>query len=120
MKSRRLALLLCLALAPALVRAEPAAAARTPVILVTDIGTDIDDSWALALALRSPELDVKLVVTDPADTVYRASVAAKFLEDSGHGDIPIAIGDNSGPTGDSFKTVGPWISGYDIGKYPGK
>ena len=95
-------------------------AGRTPVILVTDIGTDIDDSWALTLALRAPELDLKLVVTDPADTVYRAKVAAKFLEASGHADIPIGIGDNSGPMGDSFKTLGAWVAGYDISKYPGK
>src|SRR5580692_10686885 len=121
MKSPRLLPLLCLLLAPpAAVAAPPAGPARTPVILVTDIGTDIDDSWALALALRSPELDLKLVVTDPADTVYRASVAAKFLQDSGHGDVPIAIGDNSGPMGDSYKTLTAWIAGYDIGKYPGK
>ncbi|HEY5228670.1 MAG TPA: nucleoside hydrolase [Opitutaceae bacterium] len=120
MKSWRLALLLSLAIAPALALAESATAPRIPVILVTDIGTDIDDSWALALALRSPELEVKLVLTDPADTVYRASVAAKFLELSGRGDVPIGIGDNGGPMGDSFKTLTPWIAGYDIGKYPGK
>lgn len=96
------------------------AQARTPVILVTDIGSDIDDSWALALALRSPELDLKLVLTDPADTQYRAVVAAKFLEDSGHADVPVGIGDNSGPMGDNSKTLLPWIAGYDIGKYPGK
>jgi inosine-uridine nucleoside N-ribohydrolase len=95
-------------------------APRTPVILVTDIGSDIDDSWALALALRSPELDLKLVLTDPADTQYRAIVTAKFLEDSGHAEIPIGIGDNSGPTGDNSKTLLPWIAGYDLAKYPGK
>ncbi len=95
-------------------------ASRTPVILVTDIGSDIDDSWALALALRSPELDLKLVLTDPADTQYRAIVAAKFLEDSGHGDVPIGIGDNSGPKGDDNKTLIPWIAGYNMAKYPGK
>jgi inosine-uridine nucleoside N-ribohydrolase len=39
-----------------------------PVILDTDIGGDIDDTWALAMMLRSPELDVKLVVTDTGDT----------------------------------------------------
>jgi inosine-uridine nucleoside N-ribohydrolase len=93
---------------------------RTPAILVTDIGSDIDDSWALALALRSPELDLKLVLTDPADTPYRAVVAAKFLEDSGHGDVPIGIGDNSGPLGDDSKTLTPWIAGYDLAKYPGR
>jgi inosine-uridine nucleoside N-ribohydrolase len=100
--------------------ATPHAAARTPVVLVTDIGSDIDDSWALALALRSPELDLKLVLTDPSDTQYRAIVAAKFLEDSGHGDVPIGIGDNTGPKGDDSKTLTPWIAGYDTAKYPGK
>jgi inosine-uridine nucleoside N-ribohydrolase len=93
---------------------------RTPVILVTDIGTDIDDSWALALALRSPELDLRLVVTDPVDTQYRAAIAAKFLEAAGRSDVPVGIGDNHGPTGDAQKTLVPWIAGYDIAKYPGR
>ncbi|HEY1793605.1 MAG TPA: nucleoside hydrolase [Opitutaceae bacterium] len=96
-----------------------AAAAATPVIMITDIGSDIDDSWAIALALRSPELELRMVVTDPADTEYRAVVAAKLLQDSGHGDVPIAIGDNSGPMGDNAKTLTPWIAGYDLSKYPG-
>lgn len=93
---------------------------RTPVVLITDIGTDIDDSWAIALLLRSPELDLKLVVVDPADTPYRAKVAAKFLEAAGRGDISLAVGDNEGTKGDDNKTMSPWIDGYDISKYPGK
>jgi len=113
-------LLLLLVGLPVAQGASPGGNPRIPVILVTDIGTDIDDTWALALALRSPELDIKLVVTDPADTVYRAQVAAKFLEVSGHADIPIAIGDNTGPQGDNFKTLGTWVAGYDLGHYPGK
>ena len=36
---------------------------KIPVILDTDIGDDIDDTWALALLLRCPELDPRLVVT---------------------------------------------------------
>jgi inosine-uridine nucleoside N-ribohydrolase len=87
---------------------------------VTDIGTDIDDSWALALALRSPELELRLVLTDPADTQYRALVAAKFLEKAGRADVPVGIGDNTGPKGDDAKTLTPWVAGYDLGKYPGK
>jgi inosine-uridine nucleoside N-ribohydrolase len=98
----------------------PAPAHRTPVILITDLGTDIDDTWALGLALRSPELDLKLVLVDPADTAYRAKVAAKFLQEAGHADIPIAIGDNSGPKGDDQKTLLPYISGYELSQYPGK
>jgi inosine-uridine nucleoside N-ribohydrolase len=116
MKLSRLPLLIALAASSCIAQGAP----RTPVILVTDIGTDIDDSWALALTLRSPELELKLVVTDPADTQYRAAVAAKFLEDSGHGDIPIGIGDNSGPQGDNAKTLTQWIAGYEPAKYPGK
>jgi len=106
-----------LAAAPA---APDAGRERTPVILVTDIGTDIDDSWALALALRSAELDLRLVVVDPVDTPYRAAVAAKLLEFAGRADVPVAIGDNHGPTGDDNKTLAPWIAGYDIAKYPGR
>jgi inosine-uridine nucleoside N-ribohydrolase len=94
--------------------------APKPVIIVTDIGTDIDDSWALALALRSPELDLKLVLTDPPDTRYRAQVVAKLLEAAGRGDVPIGIGDSHGPTADDNKTLTPWTAGYDLGKYPGR
>lgn len=35
-----------------------------PVILDTDIGGDIDDTWALVMTLKSPELDVKLIVSN--------------------------------------------------------
>ena len=34
-----------------------------PVTFDTDIGSDIDDTWALGFLLRCPELDVKLVTT---------------------------------------------------------
>ena len=49
---------------------------RIPVILDTDIGNDIDDTWALGQLLNSPELDLKLVLTSTGDTEYRARVAA--------------------------------------------
>ena len=39
------------------------AVAKTPVILDTDIGGDIDDTWALVMLLKSPELDPKLITT---------------------------------------------------------
>ena len=54
----------------------PAAATKIPIILDTDIGGDIDDTWALALLLKSPEFDVKLIVSDTGDTVYRARIIA--------------------------------------------
>ena len=33
------------------------------LILDTDIGTDVDDAWALALCLASPEIELTLAVT---------------------------------------------------------
>ena len=39
-----------------------------PVILDTDIGGDIDDTWALAMLLRSPELDLRVGTTCTGDT----------------------------------------------------
>ena len=36
---------------------------RIPILFDTDIGDDVDDALALALALQSPELDVRAVTT---------------------------------------------------------
>jgi len=46
-----------------------------PVVLDTDIGTDIDDTWALAFLLRCPELDVRLITTATGDTFDRARLS---------------------------------------------
>ena len=54
-----------------------------PVIVDTDIGHDVDDVWALAFLLRCPELDVKLITTTTGDTLYRARLTAKLLENLG-------------------------------------
>ena len=65
---------------------------KLPVILDTDPGTDIDDSYALAMLLNSPELDLKLITTATGDTQYRGAVAARILEAANRTDIPIAPG----------------------------
>lgn len=67
-------------------------AGRIPVILDTDIGTDIDDALALALALSSPEIELRGVTTVSADAYTRALIACRFLERTGHGAIPVAAG----------------------------
>ena len=94
--------------------------ARIPVILDADIGTDIDDTWALAQVLRSPELDLKMVLTATGDTRYRAALTAKLLEVAGRSDIPVGIGQNQGPMGEDRRNMTPWLVGYDLSKYPGK
>ena len=56
---------------------------KIPVILDTDIGTDIDDAFALALILNSPELELLGVTTVSGDTQARARLAAKLLWEAG-------------------------------------
>ena len=57
--------------------------AKIPVILDTDIGTDIDDAFALALIINSPEFELLGVTTVSGDTAARARLAAKFLWEAG-------------------------------------
>jgi purine nucleosidase len=63
-----------------------------PVLLDTDIGTDIDDAFALALILRSPDLDLLAVTTVSGDTAARARLAAKMLWVDGRRSVPVAAG----------------------------
>ncbi len=88
----------------------------TPVILDTDIGTDIDDTWALALILNSPELDLRLLVTDTGDTTERARIAARLLEVAGRSDVPIGIGI---PLEDAPTRHVAWVEGYGLDNYSG-
>ncbi|MGA2538958.1 MAG: nucleoside hydrolase, partial [Terracidiphilus sp.] len=61
-------------------------------ILDTDIGDDIDDAFALALALRSPELKILGITTAFGDTELRARLVDRYLRDIGRSDIPVAAG----------------------------
>lgn len=96
----------------------PPRAKPIPVILDTDIGDDIDDTWALGLLLKCPELDVKLVVGDYGRAQYRARLLAKFLQTAGRTDIPVGIGLDINPRGDGPQAA--WVKGYDLASYPGK
>jgi inosine-uridine nucleoside N-ribohydrolase len=67
------------------------------IILDTDIGTDVDDAFALALILHSPELELVGVTTVSGDTQARARLAAKMLWEGGQPDIPVAAGEPGKP-----------------------
>ena len=88
--SRRIGLVLGCVLVIAL----PAAAqqARTKVVLDTDIGTDIDDGWALGYALKSPIFELVGVTVTDGDTPQRARLACKLLYRLGRTEVPVAIG----------------------------
>jgi inosine-uridine nucleoside N-ribohydrolase len=62
------------------------------VILDSDIGDDIDDAFALALALRSPELRLLGITTAYGDTELRARLVDRYLAAVGRSDIPVAAG----------------------------
>ncbi|MGB9688603.1 nucleoside hydrolase [Thermogutta sp.] len=89
---------------------------KIPVILDTDIGDDIDDTWALTLLLKCPELDVRLVVGDNKNAIYRGKLIAKLLEVAGRTDIPVGLGVGleERPSRQSR-----WVADYDLKKYPG-
>jgi inosine-uridine nucleoside N-ribohydrolase len=61
-------------------------------IIDTDIGDDIDDAFALALALRSPELRIVGVTTAYGDTELRARLVDRYLAAVSRSDIPVAAG----------------------------
>lgn len=71
--------------------------AKTPIILDCDVGTDIDDTFAVALAVLSPELDVRGVTTVSGDTQARALMACRLLTAAGRRDIPVAAGKANQP-----------------------
>jgi inosine-uridine nucleoside N-ribohydrolase len=65
---------------------------RMKVVLDTDIGTDIDDAWALGYALKSPSFELLGVTVSDGDTAQRAKMACKLLHRLGRTDVPVAVG----------------------------
>jgi inosine-uridine nucleoside N-ribohydrolase len=66
---------------------------KIPVILDTDIGDDIDDTWALGLLLLQPNLDILLITTVSEYPAYdRARLVHQFLSNVGRSDIPVVSG----------------------------
>ena len=68
------------------------AAPRTPVIIAADPGDDIDDAYAIAWALRAPELDVRAIVTSFGDTRLRDRMVRRMVATLGRRDVPIGHG----------------------------
>jgi len=91
-------------------------AGPVPVILDTDIGGDIDDTWALLMLLGCPQVDLKLIVTAVDDTEAKTKLVAKMLEKVGRTDIPIGTGVN---TSDRKINQAKWLGDYDLSDYPG-
>jgi inosine-uridine nucleoside N-ribohydrolase len=65
---------------------------RQKVIFDCDLAGDIDDAFAVALVLSSPEFEVLGLVMDHGNTPGRARVACRLLYETGCELIPVAVG----------------------------
>jgi inosine-uridine nucleoside N-ribohydrolase len=81
-----------LALAIVFLTALASAQQRTPILLDTDLGDAIDDAFALAFAVHSPEIDLRAVTTVVDDTQQKARLAWKMLSIFNRRDVALGIG----------------------------
>jgi inosine-uridine nucleoside N-ribohydrolase len=79
-----LALSFCASTAPA--------ADKVPVLIDTDIGSDVDDAFALALAVAAPEIELVGVTSVGSAPDDRAWLVCRFLTQVGLKTVPVAIG----------------------------
>ncbi len=70
---------------------------RVPVILDTDIGSDIDEAFGLALILGSTELDLRGITTVSGNTQTRALLLCRFLTMTGRRHTQVAAGADPQP-----------------------
>jgi purine nucleosidase len=78
------------------------------VIIDTDIGDDIDDAFAIDLALSSPELHILGISAAWGDISLRARMLDRMTCEVGRTDIPIQTGPATKPTTVFSQT--PWAS----------
>lgn len=90
------------------------AAYRVPVVLDTDIGTDVDDLLALLLLATAPEVDLVAVTTVYGDTDLRARLAARVLRLLGRDDVPVHAGTSQPRSGREV-----WWAGHEGGDLTG-
>jgi inosine-uridine nucleoside N-ribohydrolase len=72
---------------------------KTPIILDTDIGTAVDDAFALGLVTASPELELAGITTCGEGADDRAWLACRFLTQVGVKAMPVSIGAGPQPAG---------------------
>lgn len=81
------------------------AAPPTPILLDTDLGTDVDDAIALAFLAVDPRCQLVGVTTVNGDTRARAALARALLELADRADVPIGIGASDPLSGYPSKTM---------------
>ena len=117
-RAARILLLLVVQVSTLLCQDPQRITAPRPVIIDTDIGSDIDDSFAIGFALQSSQcLDVKLIVTCTDDTTARAKIVGKLLTIAGMDSTPIGVGYANGNKTDH--TLWDWAKDFNLSDYRG-
>lgn len=62
------------------------------ILIDTDIGGDVDDAIALAMALNSPSLDIVGITNVYWDNTWRGKITRQMLDVFGRPDIPVLAG----------------------------
>jgi purine nucleosidase len=62
------------------------------IFIDTDIGDDVDDAFALVLALQNPRVEIVGISGAWGDTDLRARMVERLLQETGHGGIPVGAG----------------------------
>lgn len=92
---------------------------KQKIILDCDLGGDIDDAFAVALALTSPEFEILGLVMDHGNTPKRAQIACRLLYECGLEHIPVVVGRHTpGIVGEQTELAGDshqfvWAQGFD-------
>ena len=86
-----------------------------PILLDTDLGSDVDDELALALLWGSPEVDLRGVCTTYGDTALRARIVLRMAELTGRA-VRVAAGEVSPASGRDVWWAG--IEGEAYGSLP--
>ncbi len=107
------------------------ACAQEKIIIDTDIGDDVDDAFALALALKSPELQLLGISTAFGETEIRAQIADRLMSEVERSGVPVLAGKATAKTHMSQRAyAGKFAKGShgdaaefllaQIRKYPGE
>jgi inosine-uridine nucleoside N-ribohydrolase len=95
-------------------------APKQKVLFDCDLGGDVDDAYAVALLLTSPEFEVLGLVMDHGNTTKRGQVACRMLYELGlEKHIPVVVGrptasvvgEQTGIAGDSNQFI--WAEGFE-------
>lgn len=89
---------------------------KKKIFIDTDICDDIDDLWALILALNIPAIEVVGISVSNGNTIDKARFVCKLLTELDKTNIPVYIGKS---TSDDINNHLEYIGEYSLKNYPG-